>query len=145
MFLLLTVFVGRNHVFPWTHEAYPVPEKAIYFGSTFFTIRVLAVFAIITLLSVWYIYTSLRLDVGMNPEWKGAGWAEGIRARMRRGFRDERREIHSTHSLQGKLAVYPLSGVRLRVVDAGVGPVDGPLAPLPEHTVRLVVLHGRVA
>ena len=25
--------------------------------------------------------------------------------RMRRGFRDERREIHSTHSLQGKLAV----------------------------------------
>ena len=25
---------------------------------------------------------------------------------MRRGFRDERREIHSTHSLQGRLAVF---------------------------------------
>ena len=25
---------------------------------------------------------------------------------MRNGFRDERREIHSTHSLQGKLAVF---------------------------------------
>jgi uncharacterized membrane protein YiaA len=59
-------------------------------------------------LSVWYVYTSLRLDVGMNPQWTGAGWAEGLRARMRRAFRDERREIHSTHSLQGKLAVYLL-------------------------------------
>jgi hypothetical protein len=106
IFLLITVFLGKNHVFPWTHEAYPVPEKALYFGPTFFTIRVLGVFAIITLLSLWYIYTSVRLDVGMNPEWKGARWADGIRARMRRGFRDERREIHSTHSRQGKLAVY---------------------------------------
>jgi hypothetical protein len=31
---------------------------------------------------------------------------EGIRARMRNGFADERRELHSTHSLQGKLAVF---------------------------------------
>ena len=108
VFLLLTVFVGKGHVFNWTHEAYPVPEKAIYFGPVFFTVRVIAVFAIITLLSLWYIYTSLRLDVGMNPQWKGASWAENLRARMRTGFRDERREIHSTHSLQGKIAVWML-------------------------------------
>jgi hypothetical protein len=106
VFLMLTVFVGENHVFPWTHEAYPVPEKALYFGPVFFTIRVLLVFLIITALSLWYIYTSVRLDVGMNPDWKGAGWAEKLRTRMRTGFRDERREIHSTHSLQGKLAVW---------------------------------------
>jgi hypothetical protein len=47
----------------------------------------------------------VRLDVGLIPEW-GASWARGLRARMRTGFRDERREIHSTHSLQGKIAVF---------------------------------------
>jgi hypothetical protein len=36
----------------------------------------------------------------------GSGWAAGLRARMRDGFADERREIHSTHSMQGKLAVF---------------------------------------
>ena len=108
VFLMLIVFLGKNHIFPWTHEAYPVPEKATYFDPTFFTIRVLGVFAIITLLSLWYIHTSVRLDVGMSPQWAGASWAEGLRARMRRAFRDERREIHSTHSLQGKLSVWLL-------------------------------------
>jgi hypothetical protein len=106
VFLLLIVFAGKNHIFPWTHEAYPVPEKAVYFNPTFFTIRVLLTFLVITLLSLWYIYTCVRLDVGMNPEWKGSSWAQGLLARMRNGFRDERREIHSTHSLQGKLAVW---------------------------------------
>jgi hypothetical protein len=106
LFLIITVLLGKNHIFPWTHEAYPVPEKATYFNPTFFTLRVLGVFTIITALGLWYIYTSLRLDVGLNPEWAGGKWANGIRARMRRGFREERREIHSTHSLQGKLAVY---------------------------------------
>jgi hypothetical protein len=106
VFLLLTVFLGKNHVFPWTHEPYPVPEKAIYFDPLFFTIRVIAVFGVIAALSVWYIYTCVRLDVGMNPEWEGHPWGAKLRARMRAGFRDERREIHSTHSLQGKLAVF---------------------------------------
>jgi hypothetical protein len=54
---------------------------------------------------VWYVYTSVRLDVGLVPE-AGAKWARRLRERMRRGFRDERREIHSTHSLQGRLAVF---------------------------------------
>ena len=106
VFLLLIVFAGKNHIFPWTHEAYPVPEKALYFGPAFFTIRVLGVFGLLTALSLWYIYTCLRLDVGMNPEWKGSGRLEGLRARMRRGFGDERREIHTTHTTQGRLAVW---------------------------------------
>jgi hypothetical protein len=106
VFLLLIVFAGKNHIFPWTHEAYPVPEKAVYFDPTFFTIRVVLTFLVITLLSLWYIYSCVRLDVGMNPEWKGTSWAQGLLARMRNGFRDERREIHSTHSFQGKLAVW---------------------------------------
>jgi hypothetical protein len=108
VFLLLIVFLGKNHIFPWTHEAYPVPEKAVYFDPVFFTVRVLVTFAIVAALSLWYVYTSVRLDVGMNPQWEGTSWANGLRERMRRGFREERREIHSTHSLQGTLAVWLL-------------------------------------
>ena len=106
VFLLLIVFLGKDHIFPWTHEAYPVPEKATYFDPVFFTVRVLVVFGLITALSAWYIHTCLRLDVGMNPDWKGSTWLEGWRARMRRGFGEERREIHSTHTRQGRLAVW---------------------------------------
>lgn len=103
--LLLIVLGGKGDIFPWTHEIPPVPEKQAYLNPTFFTIRTILVFGIITVLSLWYIYTSVRLDVGLVPE-AGAKWARGLRERMRRGFRDERRELHSTHSLQGRLAVF---------------------------------------
>jgi len=106
VFLALTVLAGKHHVFNWTHEAYPVPEKALYFNPTFFTIRVLVTFLLITTVSLWFIYTSVRLDVGLNPEWKGTSWAQGILARMRAGFGEERREIHSTFAKQGPLAVW---------------------------------------
>jgi len=104
VFLLLTLTVGRGHVFWWAHEAPPNPEKATYFSPAFITIRDIVVFGLMVWLSTWYIYTSLRLDVGRVPEW-GASWAANLRARMRNGFGEERREIHSTHSLQGKLSV----------------------------------------
>jgi hypothetical protein len=103
--LLLIVTLGQGHVFTWPARELPsIPEKALYFQPWFFLLRVIGVFTIITALSLWYVYTSVRLDVGLIPE-AGANWARGLRERMRRGFRDERREIHSTHSLQGKLAV----------------------------------------
>jgi hypothetical protein len=103
--LLVSVLFGKNHIFPWTHEIPPVAEKVLYYNAGFLTTRVLVAFLIITTLSLWFIYTSVRLDVGLVPEW-GSKWAAGIRSRMRAGFRDERRELHSTHSLQGKLAVF---------------------------------------
>lgn len=102
--LLVTLFAGKGHVFPFITDPPTTPEKALWLDPTFWTLRGIAVYGIITALSVWYIYTSVRVDVGLLPEW-GAGWAKGIRDRMRRGFGDERRELHSTHSLQGKLAV----------------------------------------
>jgi hypothetical protein len=102
--LLLTLSLGARHVFPWMVESAPVHEKEVYFDRAFLSARVILVFAAITALSLWYIYTSLRLDVAQVPE-AGVGWARGYRARMRRGWREERREIHSTHSLQGKLSV----------------------------------------
>lgn len=103
--LLVTVLFGKGHIFPWTHEHIAIPEKALWLNTGFWTARTLGVFGLITALSLWYIYTSVRLDVGVLPEW-GATWARGLRERMRRGFGDERRELHSTHSLQGRLAVF---------------------------------------
>ena len=103
--LLVLIFLGRHHIFPWTHEAPPVPEKALWFDPGFLIGRDLVVFGILVLLSVWYVYTSVRLDVGRSQE-AGARWARGLRDRMRRGFGDERREIHTTHSRQGRLAVF---------------------------------------
>jgi hypothetical protein len=102
--LLLTVLVGKTHIFPWTHEPPTIPEKALWLDPVFWSARTIGVFGLLTALSLWFVYTSVRLDVGVLPDW-GANWAKGIRARMRAGFGDERRELHSTHSLQGKLAV----------------------------------------
>ena len=104
LLLALVVLVGRGHVFPWFDETPSVREKAIWLGRGFFTARVLGVFLVLTLLQLWYVWTCLRLDVAILPEW-GTRWARGVRERMRRSYRDERRELHSTHSLQGKLAV----------------------------------------
>jgi hypothetical protein len=103
--LLLIMLVGRHHIFWWSNHVPDIPEKRIWLNPPFFFTRVIVVYLIITLLSVWYIYTSVRLDVGILPE-SGAKWARSIRERMRKGFRDERRELHSTHSLQGRLAVF---------------------------------------
>jgi hypothetical protein len=103
--MLLVTIAGKGHIFPWTHEELAQPEKALWLDPLFWSLRGIGVFGIITMLSVWFVWTAVRLDVGILPEW-GANWARGIRARMRAGFRDERRELHSTHSLQGKLAVF---------------------------------------
>jgi len=103
--LLVILLVGRHHIFWWSNHVPDIPEKRIWLNPPFFFTRVIVVYLIITLLSVWYIYTSVRLDVGILPE-SGAKWARSIRERMRKGFRDERRELHSTHSLQGRLAVF---------------------------------------
>jgi len=106
-FVLLVVIVigGREHIFWWTHTVPHIHEKKIYLDPSFFFPRVIVTYLIIAAMSVWYIYTSVRLDVGLVPE-AGAKWARGLRDRMRRGYGEERRELHSTHSLQGRLAVF---------------------------------------
>jgi hypothetical protein len=103
--LLLTLFVGKRAIFPWVTTPPTIHEKALWLNPTFFTLRVIFVFGLITLLSLWFVYRTVRLDVGVMPEW-GASWAKGIRDRMRAGFGEERRELHSTHSMLGKLAVF---------------------------------------
>ncbi len=104
---LVLLFGGRDHIYPWWHlvgTGELIPEKDLWFGRTFFYARSLITFGALVALQVWYIWTTVRLDVGVTPEF-GAPWAAGIRARMRAGFGDERRELHTTDFLQGRLAV----------------------------------------
>ena len=103
--LLLTLIGGKRAIFPWASSPPTIPEKALWLNPTFFTLRVIVTFGLITVLSLWFVYRTVRLDVGVIPEW-GANWAKGIRDRMRSGFGEERRELHSTHSMLGKLAVF---------------------------------------
>jgi hypothetical protein len=103
--LLILIFIGGKHIFPYATQHVPIPEKHAWLKYSSVATRDIIAFLVLTILSIWYIYTSVRLDVGIVPE-QGAAWARGIRERMRRGFGDERRELHSTHSLQGKLAVW---------------------------------------
>ena len=102
--LLLTVLFGKRAIFPWVTSPPTIHEKAVWLDPTFFTIRVIAVYGLITILSLWLVYRNVRLDVGVMPE-LGSAWAKGIRDRMRAGFGEERRELHSTHSMLGKLSV----------------------------------------
>lgn len=101
---LVMLFLSGNHLYSWSKETVHVHQKAVYLDPTFFRLRGLVIFGLITLFSLWFVYRSVRLDVGIMPE-QGARWARGLRDGMRRGFADERRELHSTHSLLGKLAV----------------------------------------
>ncbi len=103
--LLVILLFGRTHIFTWAgRESITVAEKAVYLSTGFFIARGIVLFGAITLLQLWFVYNSVRLDVAVLPEY-GAKWAAGIRAKMRAGFGDERRELHSQHSLQGKIAV----------------------------------------
>jgi hypothetical protein len=103
--LLILIFLGGKHVFPWAVHPPAIAEKRFYLQPAFTIARDLVCYAILLALSLRYIWLAVRLDVGLLPEY-GAAWAKGIRERMRRGFGDERREIHTTHSVQGRLAVF---------------------------------------
>jgi hypothetical protein len=103
--LLIVIFLGRGHIFPWAMGALPdIPEKHQYLNGSWLVSRDIVMFGVLTWLSVWLVYKSVRLDVGLRPD-AGADWARGLRDRMRRGFGEERREIFRTHTVMGRLAV----------------------------------------
>lgn len=104
LLLMALIFLGRAHIFPWAHETVGTAEKAVWMRPGFLIPRDLLLMAIIVALSVRYVWLSVRLDVGVLPE-GGAWWGKWAREIMRKDFEDERRELHTTHSKQGRLAV----------------------------------------
>src|SRR5256714_12197175 len=63
--ILLILFVGRHHVFWWSNHIPEIREKRVYLNPPFYLTRVILTFLIISSLSLWYIYTSVRLDIGI--------------------------------------------------------------------------------
>jgi hypothetical protein len=103
--LLVMLFFGLDHVFPWATTPPTVHEKALYLAKGFLIPRDIVAFGLITLFGVWFVYNSVKMDVAILPE-DGASWAAGLRAKMRAAWSgDERRELHTQHSVQGKIAV----------------------------------------
>ena len=102
--LALILVAGKWSIFPWMRVAPPAPEKAIWLDGKFLILRDLFCFGVLIALQLLFVYRSLRLDIGLLPE-AGASWARGLRDRMRNGYRDERRELHSIHSSNGLTAV----------------------------------------
>ena len=64
--LLLILLVGKNHIFWRTTGEFPVPEKAQYFNPTFLIVRDVVIFGLMTWLSIKYVASSVRLDVGRD-------------------------------------------------------------------------------
>jgi len=104
--LLAILFFSGDHIFTWAgREAVPTQEKATYLEPTFFVLRGVLLFGAIVVIQGLFIWNSVKMDVAVLPEY-GAKWAAGLRAKMRAGWSgDERRELHTQHSTQGKLAV----------------------------------------
>src|SRR5579872_3632767 len=74
VFLLLILFVGRKHIFPWATNPPWNAERRLYLDPTFFVLRDIVLYLLTSWLAVWFVWLSLRLDIGTIPE-SGAKWA----------------------------------------------------------------------
>jgi hypothetical protein len=104
--LIALLFFSGEHVYTFRgREAVPTAEKAAYLSNGYFLLRGLFFFGAIVVIQGLFIWNSVKMDVAVMPEY-GAKWAAGLRAKMRAAWTgDERRELHTQHSAQGKLAV----------------------------------------
>ncbi|MBL0890847.1 MAG: hypothetical protein IBJ19_09555 [Gemmatimonadaceae bacterium] len=104
--LLAILFFSGEHIFTFRgREAVSIAEKAAYLDNTYFVLRGVLFFGAITVLQGLFVWNSVKMDVAVLPE-SGASWAAGLRAKMRAAWSgDERRELHTQHSTQGKLGV----------------------------------------
>jgi hypothetical protein len=104
--LIGLLFFSGEHVYTFRgREAVTVAEKAAYLDNNFFLLRGLFFFGAIAVIQGMFIWNSVKMDVAVMPEY-GAKWAAGLRAKMRAAWSgDERRELHTQHSAQGKLGV----------------------------------------
>jgi hypothetical protein len=64
--LLFIILIVQSQLYPWITE--PIPKKAAWLNSPFFTLRLLVYFATMTGLSYYYVATSIRPDVGLLRE-----------------------------------------------------------------------------
>ena len=86
-----------------------------YLDPMFFALRGIVIFGSMIAAQLWFVYRSVRLDVAVLPKY-GREVGEGLRQRMRNGFGDERRELHTQHSTAGQAGVAVAMVFVLRLV-----------------------------
>ena len=88
--LLIVLLVGSEHWAPWVHD--PVEAKQGWLNIPFFVTRQTVMFLLLSVISLRYVYRSLRPDVGMLHE-SAERKAVGLSRRLIDGWRgldDER-------------------------------------------------------
>ena len=99
--LLLVLLLGTAAWAPWVHE--PVPAKAAWLNIPFFVVRQLVAFLALTGLSLFYVYRSLRADIGLLAELKMAE-PSGLAARLVRNWQGGHTEQQESQRWQDTLA-----------------------------------------
>ncbi len=64
--LFLVTALGRTTLWPWIED--PIPAKAAWLNEPFFFLRVTMYFAFLSALSLWYVYRSVRPELGLLSE-----------------------------------------------------------------------------
>ena len=100
--ILLILLAGIAVWAPWVHE--PVEAKTPWLNIPFFVIRQLIGFALLSGLSLLYVYRSLRPDIGMLHE-TGERSATGLAERLIAGWRGTDVERAAGQHAQDRLAV----------------------------------------
>ncbi|NIP39546.1 MAG: hypothetical protein GWO07_03195, partial [Candidatus Dadabacteria bacterium] len=79
--LLVLLFIGKDYVLPYIIEPYPYAAKEVWLAPGFVVGRHLFAFGLLFLLSMYYLYFSLRQDLGGAGEklsgfaaWIAEGW-----------------------------------------------------------------------
>ena len=144
-FLLLIVdFLGAKHIYPWATQEMAQPEKRLYLNPSFLIGRDLLLFGGLAWMSVWYIYRSVRLDVGAAPR-----VGIGVGARHSRAHAPELPRRAPRDSLDaldaGQARRLDVPRLRLLLFGARLGSLDVARPALQQHALLVVVVHGRVA
>ena len=99
--LLMVLLLGVASWAPWVHE--PVESKAAWLNIPFFVIRQVLTFALLSGLSLFYVYRSLRPDIGMLNE-SGEQAATGVAGRLIGGWQGIEVERQQNQKSQEVLA-----------------------------------------
>jgi hypothetical protein len=120
--LFVGVWLGRHHLFEWTHH--PVHGKEWWFREGFTFGRDFAVLLLLSVVSVWYLRLSLRPALGRARE-RATDWRKGLYASWTAGWRGDAAELDSATRRGRKLAaVVALSyafGISLIAIDMVMG------------------------
>ncbi len=90
--LVLILLLGKKYIWHWIEH--PIKEKEIWLDRDFFTLRIIFYFLFMALLSIWYVYRSIRPEIGLKVE-QGIGFSSKLIKYITRNWKgyDIEREI----------------------------------------------------